>query len=279
MRIVKISKKNGKFRTIYIPSKGEAYELKKIKRKLDWLYLKLGIPESVHGFIYGRNAVTNATQHINFDYTISMDLENFFDNVGVKHLNSVPPDLLEKTIINGAPRQGLCTSPTLSNIAMIEFDRWAESLDCVYTRYADDITISSNNLDELKRIKDEIECKLNEMGFTLNNKTKLQTSKGGRRIITGLSVDSDVRRTRKIARKLRAAQHQNNKNSANGLKEWAKCPVPLDCNWVAKGDIDNPYIVVEFDRYITGRRGYTKTFKGSRAVFFRYLGWRMARAR
>lgn len=271
MRISKISKKNGKFRTIYIPNKGEAQALKKFKQKLDWLYLSLGIPESAHGFVYGRNAVTNASQHTNLDHTISMDLEDFFDNISASHLTSVPQSILDSTLINGAPRQGLCTSPTLSNIAMINFDRWAETLDCVYTRYADDITISSNDLDSLKKIKIEIELKLNEMGFHLNNKTKIQSAKGGRRIITGLSVDNDVRRTRKVARKLRAALHQKNEDSARGLKEWSKCPVPLDCNWVPYGNIDNPYVVVQYKGFRSGRRGLTRTFKGSRAVFFKYL--------
>ena len=275
MKISKISKRNGKFRTIYIPNKQEAFTLKTLKRKLDWLYLKLGIPESVHGFVYGRNAVTNASKHINLNYTICMDLEDFFDNIRADHLKDVPEKILAYTLVNGAPRQGLCTSPTLSNIAMIEFDRWAETLDCVYTRYADDITISGNNLEELRRIKDELEQKLGEMGFRLNNKTKLQSSKGGRRIITGLSVDKDVRRTRKIARKLRAALHQKNEESARGLKEWERCPIPMDCNWVPYGTIDNPAIVIEYKGFRSGKRGLTRTFKGSRAVFTKYINKKM----
>lgn len=278
MKISKISKRNGKFRTIYIPNKEEAYTLKGLKRKLDWLYLNLGIPDSVHGFVYGRNAVTNASQHTNLNYTICMDLEDFFDNIRADHLKDVPEEILAYTLVNGAPRQGLCTSPTLSNIALIEFDRWAETLDCVYTRYADDITISGDDLKKLKEIKNELEQKLNELGFTLNSKTKLQSSKGGRRIITGLSVDSDVRRTRKVARKLRAALHQKNEESARGLKEWVKCPIPLDCNWVPYGDIDNPFVVVEFQQFKSGRKSWTRTFKGSRAVFFKYLKRRMKNA-
>lgn len=276
MRIFKL-KKGSKTRTIFCPSKRESFLLKGMKRKLDWLYLKLGIPESVHGFVYGKNCVTNAKEHVNFNYTISMDLENFFDSIRHYHLEMVPYHILKQCLVRGAPRQGLSTSPTLSNLALREFDLWVEQLcfyntlwgdKTAYTRYADDITISGDDLASLHTIKRQIIYKLNLMGFKLNQKkTRVQSYKGGRRVITGLAVDNEVNANRQTRRRLRAAIHQNNQDQINGLKGWTSCTAPMVVNWQAQGTIDNPYIAVHYNNY----RKCSKTFKGSRAVFFNHL--------
>lgn len=271
-----IIKKGSKSRKVWIPNKSEKLELRKIKKKLDWLYFSLGIPDSVHGFIYGRNCRTNAERHCGYKYTISMDLKDFFDHVKSVHLSVVPYNILNKCLVNGAARQGLSTSPILSNIALIAFDKWAEKLPVAYTRYADDITISGNELDQLKTCQKEIVEQLTCLGFKINHKkTKLQTSKN-RRIITGLSVDNDVRSSRKTRRKLRAAIHQGNKNSEQGIKEWIKCKRPMEVHWTVSGSWEYPIVQANFKGFKSGRKRPTTTFKGSRASFKRYLIWRMS---
>lgn len=261
-----------KTRKVWIPNRKEKSELLKIKQKLDWLYHKLGIPDSVHGFVYGRNCRTNAEQHCDFDYTISMDLKDFFDSVKEIHLAYLAKKEVEKTLVKGAARQGLPTSPVLSNIAMLPFDRWAEQLPVRYTRYADDITISGNDLEELQNCQRQIQEKLHALGFRINHKkTKLQTSKN-RRIITGLSVDKDVRASRKSRRKLRAAIHQKNNDSKRGLQEWCSCKRPMKVTWVTGGSWDSPIVQSMYETFMSGSRRYkTKTFKGSRSSLKRYL--------
>lgn len=280
MKIARISKGNGKFRKIYIPNKQEQYELSLLKRKLDWLYLKLGIPNSVHGFVHGRNCVTNAEAHIGFCYTVSMDLTNFFDSVNYMHLDDIPTDILREVLVDGAPRQGLCTSPTVSNLALrnfdIEIENAAKLKDIAYTRYADDITLSGNDEAILRDFAGYVKNKLMEIGFVINvKKNKWQSSKGGRRIITGISVDDDVRASRKSRRKLRAAKHQENKAQAEGLQEWCYCTKPYPLEWVPEGTIDDPIITATYKEFRSGRKKPTRTFKGSRAVFKRYILRRM----
>ncbi len=269
MRIAHIQK-GSKTRKLYIPNKEEKYRLNLIKRQLDWLYLKLGIPNSVHGFLFSRSCVTNAKEHINQPYTLCMDIKDFFDSIGANLLSDIPTDILQKVLVDGAPRQGLPTSPTVSNLALRTFDLWIEEcaqfLDCVYTRYADDITISGE-LTQIKILQHIIIDELMARGFQINKKkTRLQSDKN-RRIITGLSVDHDVRATRKSRRKLRAAQHQNNNNQVNGLKEWVACREPMHCEWLAEGTIYYPIVTATYDGFRTGRRRKpTRTFRGSRAA-------------
>lgn len=274
MRIVYMTKR-GKTRKLYVPNKGEIYELNLIKRKLDWLYLSLGIPDAVHGFVHGRGCVTNAKQHRGYDHTLSMDIKDFFDSIRPHHLKVVPDFLLEKALIGGAPRQGLPTSPTLSNLALLEFDRelewYAQFLNCMYTRYADDITLSGD-LPCLKILKHIVGDLLNGLSFTLNKKkTHWQHSKGGRRIITGISVESDIRASRKSRRKLRAAVHQNNASQIHGLKEWCSCTEPMYVKWEAEGTIENPIITSTHNYFRSGRKKPTRTFRGARGVLRRYI--------
>ena len=40
------------------------------------LYKRLDV-----GFVKGKNAVTNASQHLNKQYTLNFDIEDFFDNI------------------------------------------------------------------------------------------------------------------------------------------------------------------------------------------------------
>ena len=62
---------------------------------------------------------------------------------------------------------------------------------------------------------------LKSYDFYLNNKTKLQFASNGRRVITGVSVgEFDIKATRRIKKKLRAAIHKSNVNSVLGLVNW-----------------------------------------------------------
>ena len=271
-----VIKKGKKVRVCFTPNSAEKYNLKKVKHKLEYLYFSLGLPNSVHGFVYGRNCVTNAQAHVGKDFTISVDLENFFDSLNRKHLSVIPPEFYKFILVNGAPRQGLLTSPLVSNIAMRDFDIEMEKhtayFDVVYTRYADDITVSGNDLSILKDIISYVRSQLCKMKLTINEKkTKIQSSKGGRRIITGISVGDDLRASRKSRRKLRAAVHQGNTAQAAGLEEWCKCPIPWFCDWVIEGDLENPIVSSVYHNFKSGRRRPTRTFRGSRAVFKRWI--------
>jgi len=167
-----------------------------------------------HGFVEGRSAVSNAIQHIGKKFTLTIDLKDFFDSVTETHLKRslVDPDTATRLCYEGATRQGLSSSPAAANVAAIPLDREILKVlgvlkvlgdDIVYTRYADDLTFSSDNLDNLLRLRKEVPVLIEKCGFHCNTKkTRIQSAVFGRRIITGVGVDNAIhpRRYQKIGR-------------------------------------------------------------------------------
>ena len=234
-KIIKIPKGHGKFRTIYAPSKDYKEKLTTLLLDLQQKVHNADEEMIIHGFIRGRGAVTNALKHVGYAYTLSFDLENFFDSVRVemveKHLCS---EALSLCFIDGVARQGLPTSPLMANLAFLEFDKKIKEaigemgVYTAYTRYADDLIFSFNQKEFAETLKETIIKIIDDSPFTLNSKkTKLQDAKNGRRIITGIGVgERKIYPSRKIKRKIRAAKHQKNRESALALLSWASCREP-----------------------------------------------------
>ena len=234
-KIFRLPKGNGKFRTIYSPKGEYKAALIDLVSSLSIKAERLDKYNINYAFMKGRNVVMNAEAHIGYNYTLSMDLSNFFDSVR----KSMVKDVLNKTelelcFIDNIARQGLPTSPAIANIAFLKCDKAIiktfkkQGMAVSYTRYADDLTFSFNNKEYAQKIIDIVKKIVTKAGFKINtSKTKLQDARNGRRIITGIGVDKDgVHPTRKILRKIRAAEHQKNSRSLQGLKEFAKCKVP-----------------------------------------------------
>ncbi len=234
-KISLIPKGNNQFRMIYKISGERKRELKALLPRLNEILVFNDKFHSNYAFTKGRNSVMNAHEHIGREYVISFDIENFFDTINRSHVSS----LIEKSIINscfidGAPRQGLPTSPIISSIAFLKCDgEIIESLNSLkisytYTRYADDITIGFDDQESIKKIKSIMPAVLKKHGFNINGKkTKTQSISNGRVIITGVAIDKNgVYPTRKTMKKIRAATHQGNEESLFGLYEWAQCKLP-----------------------------------------------------
>lgn len=246
MNIIKIEKKSGGTRTIYVPDRKEKRKYRKLIPKLNPLLEQICRPLPCHGFMPNRSPVTNAQAHVGYRWSLSFDLKDFFDTVGKEHLKGVVPDkMIEKVLYEGAARQGLPTSPLVANLAAAAMDRaiiarllpmqhvpkpdGELSLKGVtYTRYADDLTFSSNDRSPLDAIKEWLPSVVTAHKFVLNaKKTRLQWSGFGRRVITGVAVDDKgIYPTRSVRRRLRAALHQGNKEEAVGLAEWCKLKPP-----------------------------------------------------
>jgi RNA-directed DNA polymerase len=249
MRIFKIKKRSGSYRTIYSPSTEENIALKKCLPVLMGIAREANQYGVQHGFHYNRSSVTNAKQHCGWRFTLSFDLADFFDSVTPDKLTDTKLGKIEDYTFcfpDGAARQGLCTSPALANIAaapmdkeILEFvcnvinpNRVFESTrdikrDCVYTRYADDMTFSFDSVLWFTRLKEAIPRIAEKYGFRINpKKTVMQSAAAGRRMITGVAVDKDLHIPRATKRRLRAAIHQHNTAEARGLKEWCKLRMP-----------------------------------------------------
>ncbi len=238
-RIVRISKSNGKFRTLYIPD--EATKLKSINflPELKAILLVHKKVDVNYAFEAHKNCALNAFQHVGYCYTLSVDIEDFFDSISedsVAHL--IPEEIRKYCFVDGFLRQGFPSSPLISNIAFAEVDAHLARLvadlptsliPVMYTRYADDLIFSYDDERLGEVILGFLPLVLGRYGFRLNKrKTRIQSSRHGRRIITGIGVDDyGIHPTRKVLKKIRAALHQENAASAEGLTEWARCKLPV----------------------------------------------------
>lgn len=226
-----IKKKSGADRTIHAPVKG----LKSILRSLNFVLQCVYEPhEAATGFVLEKSIVDNAKKHEGKHYVLNMDLKDFFhsfDRKWVKYGFSYEPfnlsgskekeelafllaslcthpfeiDEKEKTVLP----QGSPTSPTLTNILCKKLDRrltgLANRFGATYTRYADDITFSSqHNIytdevfnKELKRIIEE------DQKLVINpKKTRLQKT-GYRQEATGLIVNHKVNVHKRYVKQIR----------------------------------------------------------------------------
>ena len=224
-----IPKKNGGERLINAPYDG----LKQIQRKLNEA-LRNFIEESnrenriitniSHGFERGKSIISNARVHKNKKYVVNMDIKDFFPSihfgriVGFFQNNryfklpyEVAVIIAQIACYKGHLPQGSPCSPVIANLICNVMDirilKLAKKYKLDYTRYADDLSFSTNNksfISEYDCFLCEIEDTINKSGFILNkDKTRL-IYKQSRQEITGLTVNEKVNINRDYYKKTRA---------------------------------------------------------------------------
>lgn len=236
-----VKKKSGKNRQIHAPVKG----LKAIQRSLNLIFQVVFTPHpAATGFTNNKSIVDNATQHSKSNYVYNIDLKDFFPSVdqarvwkclqlkpfnlskenGRLELANIIASLCcssmeverlnnegqwEKVIRNVLP-QGAPTSPLITNIVCQKLDfllsAVARRFGLRYSRYADDITFSSQHnvyqkesdfIKEFNRI-------IVQQGFQVNEvKTRLQ-KQGYRQEVTGLIINDKVNVQSRYIKQLRS---------------------------------------------------------------------------
>lgn len=232
-REVKIPKRSGGFRSVVVPQPSYKKRLRGCLDSLNALAMALDVYGVAHGFVPCRSVVTAAHKHVGFKYTLSFDLENCFDHVTQVMVRQLIASLaMDLYFIDGVARQGLPTSPAMANIALAPLDAAIVQRDFggAYTRYADDLTFSVNKMRQVQELLKSVPLLCAGYGFPIApRKTKLQCATRGRRIVCGVAVgETAIYPTRKTLRRIRAAEHQDNKNQARGLREWSRLKGP---NW------------------------------------------------
>jgi len=210
-----IPKKSGGFRRIAHPSR----ELKLLQRCIAKIYLcKLPTHASAMAYVRKRNILENATSHAGNPVIVKLDFKDFFHSILPRDLVSVIKEHCDLLSINDAkvillnqilfwgrgtssPRClsiGAPTSSMVSNIVTFKFDmrmsKLAAHTGVVFTRYADDITISGRDSNILKRFAKSIELEKNRMKsprLTFNYTKCGLYSKGMRQMVTGLILTPD----------------------------------------------------------------------------------------
>lgn len=239
-RIFRLAKKGGGYRTIYAPDNAHTW------RKLNWVKPLIRneanrqlqqhlLTRIVHGFCRHASPVTNAKPHVPYQYTLTIDFSNWFNTVTPDHVahSNLASCVTGFTMPDGCPQQGLCTSPFLANLGTYRLDTQICALKIrlgwfIYTRYADDLSFSSDDLEQLKALEQEVLALVTDYGYEVNpRKTHYQSSRQGRRVITGVGVDAHgVHPLRKLKRKLRAARHREKAESVRGLEEASLVKLP-----------------------------------------------------
>lgn len=203
-----------------------------------------------HGFKRHLSISTNSSQHVDRKWVLNFDLKDFFPSINFgrvrgffmknKHFfleQKVATIIAQLACHNGALPQGAPTSPVISNLITnhldIRLSQRASKNRCTYTRYADDITFSTNKSDfpagiavdrsnggsaDDWRLSKKIRSEVKRSGFEINaNKTRMQYRRS-RQEVTGLVVNKKVNVKRELYRQVRAQVHTFIKNDASSKK-------------------------------------------------------------
>ena len=223
-----IPKKNGESRIINAPT----YKLKIIQKELSKILYSLYRPKMCsYGFEINKNIILNAKQHIHKKKLLNIDLSNFFPSINFGRVRGmflsspfnfnkeVATVLAQICCYNNELPQGAPTSPVISNIICRKMDNdiinICKNLKCTYSRYADDISISTNLQSFPDDIFNEKESKVGNLlnstikknGFSINE-TKIRLANNKiRQVVTGLVVNRKVNINRVYVRNIRALLH------------------------------------------------------------------------
>lgn len=214
-KVYKIPKRTFGFRVIAQPTP----KVKDIQRELvDILSEHVSIHPSAMAYIKGKSIKSNAMMHRKSSFLLKIDLENFF--------NSITPDMLFTSLVNQGVKTsksdnniltqflfwnrskadneklilsvGAPSSPFISNLIMHSFDNKLSTLciqkGIIYTRYADDMTFSTNKKDILfVFLKDlrRLLCGEFNSKFSLNESKTVFSSKAHNRHVTGITITND----------------------------------------------------------------------------------------
>jgi RNA-directed DNA polymerase len=232
-----ISKKNGGFRQINSPEKS----LMNIQKRLAdaiWMHqlyvwkIKNVRPNISHAFEKKKSIITNAAVHKNKRFILNIDLENYFDSFHFGRVRGffagnsdfkLPVDvatvIAQIACYNGRLPQGSPSSPIITNLIGQILDRRllriAKEYKMDYTRYADDLTFSTNRNNfttYYSLLVQELTKEIMNTGFEVNNnKTRLQY-KDSRQVVTGLTVNKKVNVNKNFYKTTRAMAFSLYKN-------------------------------------------------------------------
>lgn len=196
-----ILKKSGTTRTIYQPNPDvKAVQAWILRNILD----KIHPSEHSTAFRKGYSILNNTKPHSYNRYFLSLDLEDFFPSISRKNVtflfknigyNKEQAHILSRlcTCSNFLPQGGI-TSPSISNLVVNQMDRrisgYCSKRNIIYTRYADDMTFSSNNRNILNNSQKYLIKIIESEGYNVNSSKTRFSGPKIKTEITGLVKNS-----------------------------------------------------------------------------------------
>lgn len=229
-----LPKRRGGVRTVHAPVPW----LKVVQRGLlEHLFARGPWPDAAHGFVAGRNVVSNAAPHVRQPLVVNVDIARFFDSTTYERIKGacsevLGPDasahavvaLAEICTYDGALPTGAPTSPAIGNLVLRRVDqaltKAAARRGVVYTRYADDLTFSGDA--EALQLIPFARRLLRELGYELDTRKTNIFRRGRRQVVTGLVVNERPTASRTYRRRIRAAIHTF---ASTGAATWHGRPV------------------------------------------------------
>ncbi|MBI4455885.1 MAG: RNA-directed DNA polymerase [Acidobacteria bacterium] len=237
-----ILKRKGGTRTIKAPSN----PLKLVQQRLSILLqdcvdeinkAKNRKDRIAHGFKRKRSIITNARQHRNRRYVFNIDLEDFFPSINFGRVRGyfirdrsfalnedVATVIAQIACHENALPQGSPCSPVISNLIAHVLDmhlvRLASKVGCTYSRYADDLTFSTNKKDfpaDIAKPSEtephlwlpgaELQRLIAHAGFRINTAKTHMKYRTSRQEVTGLVVNQKINVRREYSHNVRAMVH------------------------------------------------------------------------
>jgi retron-type reverse transcriptase len=229
-RVREIPKASGGIRILHAVSG----ELKELQRKaLDKLQHDFPPSNHAHGFVPGRSIVTNAIPHRRKKVLVKLDITDFFPSIRLARVfgmfqaapfffgREAALTLAQLACVpenNGPLPQGGVLSPYIANIICRRMDQRLATIArkhrCSFTRYADDLTFSTNDVNRLDTncLKARVQEVVESEGFAINAAKSRVLRRSDRQIVTGIVVNDGLNVTRKYLRGLRAILHNIEKD-------------------------------------------------------------------
>lgn len=231
-----IPKKNGDMRVINAPVEKVKHLQRRLANLLNECFEEICESEHKkslsHGFRKNHSIVTNAKKHRNKRHVFNVDLKDFFPSINFgrvrgffiknRHFNldpKVATVIAQIACHNNELPQGSPCSPVISNLIGhlldIRMVNLAKKTKCTYSRYADDLTFSTNQKEfppKIAIMKSEcdwfvgkaLKKEIEKVGFLINDKKTSMQFKTSRQMTTGLIVNEKVNIRKEYYKKARS---------------------------------------------------------------------------
>lgn len=207
----RLGKRSGGYREISAPNTTLLNIQKTIYKRV---LLSVNIHPAGTGFRQNVSVVNNAYAHLGKKQILKVDIANFFGSIKKNRIiiafekigypSNISKVLAELCVLDGKLPQGAATSPTLSNIVAYEMDvklaAVARKHSLTYTRYADDLTFSGEDMD-FESVLSQINDIVRKEKFVIQRKKTRFLTEKRRKIVTGISVSSGEKLTIPKAKK------------------------------------------------------------------------------
>ena len=284
-----IEKRRGGTRCISAPD----IKLRNIQRKILHILEHVYNPKvCAYGFISGKNICDNADNHLKKKQVLNIDLKDYFTQINFGRVRGMllkkPYELGEEAATTlaqlmcykGKLPQGAPTSPIVANMICAPMDnhfmKLAKEYHMQYTRYADDITFSTQNIfpteivyleKDVVRIGSKVLDILNRDGFEINEEKIHLRSKNERQEVTGLIVNRTVNVRREYIKEIRAILYNYKTKGVDDaitsyIKKYKKS---MDITEVQKKLCDGKErqkIIDWFDAILKGKINFVKDVRG-----------------